>query len=241
MDIIDYKAKSSKDIWWFKGKRDLLNVLLNKYCDNKINLSILDVGCGTGEDLDIISRFGNVTIIDISKEALNLISDNLVERKILCDIQKINKDLYNKFDIVIMLDILEHIRDDDLAIDQCYKALKKDGTLIMLVPAVSRIYSAHDKALQHYRRYDKKFLFEKIDRKFKTKKIFYWNSILSLPIFLFKILRRGSKKGGTDISSFPLPKFINNFFYYTLKFENFLIKKGIHLPIGVSLIAIAKK
>lgn len=240
MDIVDYKAKSSKDFWWFKGKRNLLNVLLNNYC-NKTNLKILDVGCGTGEDLNIINEFGKITIMDISKEALNLIPNNLVERKILGDVQKLPQVLYNKFDVVIMLDLLEHIKNDDLAIDQCYKSLKKDGILILLVPAISKIYSAHDRALQHYRRYDKKVLLKKIGKKFKDNKIFYWNCILSLPIFLLKILRKNSKKGGTDISSVQLPNFVNGFFYYVIKFENYLIKHKIYLPIGVSLISIAKK
>jgi len=240
MDIIDYKKnKLNKEYWWFKGTRDLLDMLLYKNCNNKKNLRILDIGCGTGEDLEIINKFGRVTVLDISNEALKLIPNHLVERKILGDVQKLPDDLKNKFDIIIMFNVLEHVKDDNLAIDQCYKVLKKDGTLILEVPAISRMYSTHDKALGHHRRYNKKILFQKLNEKFRIKDIFYWNSILFLPIFSIRLLKKNSNKNDTDIDY--LPRIINNLFYYIIKFENYLIKNDIYLPIGVSLVVVAKK
>lgn len=240
MDIIDYKKdKYSKDYWWFKGACNLLDILLKKVSKERKNLKILDVGCGVGEDVKIIKKYGKVTALDNSIEALKLIPDDLVERKILVDAQNLPGYLYNKFDIIIIFEVLEHVEKDELVMYECYKALKKGGILILAVPAISRMYSTHDRALKHYRRYDKKDLLRKINKRFKIEYIYYWNSILFLPIFAMRILKKKSKKSGTDIVN--LPKVIDNFLYNILKFENYLIKKNIHLLVGVSLVVIAKK
>ncbi|MBN1645144.1 class I SAM-dependent methyltransferase [Candidatus Woesearchaeota archaeon] len=235
MDYKDYVAGQIETNFWFRSKDNLLNTLLLKI--KRKNLKILDIGVGTGDYLDILNKYGKVYVIDISKEALSLIPDKKCKKKKLSYAQKI-KYPANFFDVVVSLDVFEHIDDDFLAVSEAFRVLKNGGYLIFNIPAIQSLFSAHDRALKHRRRYSKKST-EKLMKKFKIIQIEYWNSFLFLPVLIKRKALHKSKK--SKIDKINLPPILDQLFYVINCLELYLIKKGISMPFGTSLFGICKK
>lgn len=235
MDYQDLKSGHTLDNFWFRAKNDLILVFLNKTYQNRGDLKILNIGVGTGDDLSLLKKFGKNYIIDINKDAMSSINPSLYEEKIVADASSIPYE-NNFFDLIICSDVLEHLKDDQGAVVEIYRVLKNKGVLIFTVPAFQFLFSSHDKALFHQRRYNKKSL-KKILSNFSLS-IFFWNSLLFPFIAFIRIIKRG---GEASVDNFLLPRFINNFFYKLLKIDNFLIKKGISMPFGLSLVGFGIK
>lgn len=235
MDYQDYKAGLKSSAFWFAAKRNLLGNILKKIRPNQ-NLKILNLGCGTGDDLNVLSQFGEVYLVDINPQALKLIPDNGPAKKILADACEL-PFADNSFDVIICLDVFEHIANDKIATRECHRLLKPAGRLVASVPAWPVLFSGHDRALGHYRRYSKKS-FRALLSCFTEQKINYWGLILFLPALIFRLLL-GRKKEAIDQPN--LPGFLNFCLLGWLKLENQLISHGLPLPFGLSLIAVCQK
>jgi len=234
MDYRDYIDGQTGDQFWFRSKKDLINILMNKI--GRKNLKILNIGAGTGVDLEIMNRFGNIYIIDVNKKALDLIPSNLYSEKKVCDATALPYP-NEFFDIVCSFDVFEHIKNDKKAVLEAHRVLKKGGLLLLMVPAFNFLFSAHDKALLHYRRYSKKKLYELL-RIFKYEYLSYWNSILFIPLSILRILKKRAKPK-TDY--FNLPTLLEKAFLNFLRIENKLIMKDYRLPFGLSLVGVYRK
>ena len=234
MDYKDYIDGQTGEQFWFKSKKDLINILFNKI--GRKNLRILNIGSGTGADLEIMNRFGNIYIIDVNKKALDLIPSNLYYEKKVCDATALPYP-NDFFDIVCSFDVFEHIKNDKKAVLEAHRVLKKNGWLLLMVPAFNFLFSAHDKALLHYRRYSKKKLYDLL-RIFKYEYLSYWNSILFIPLSILRILKKRAKPK-TDY--FNLPSVLEIVFLNFLRIENKLILKDYRLPFGLSLVGVYKK
>ncbi|GAG73376.1 unnamed protein product [marine sediment metagenome] len=234
MDYRDYIDGQTGEQFWFKSKKDLINILMNKI--GRKNLKILNIGSGTGVDLEIMNRFGNIYIIDINKKALDLIPSNLYSEKKVCDATALPYP-NDFFDIVCSFDVFEHIENDKKAVLEAHRVLKKNGLLLLMVPAFNFLFSAHDKALLHYRRYSKKKLYDLL-RIFKYEYLSYWNSILFIPLSILRILKKRAKPK-TDY--FNLPSLLEKAFLNFLRIENKLIMKDYRLPFGLSLVGVYRK
>ena len=234
MDYRDYIDGQTGEQFWFRGKKDLINILMNKIGHK--NLKILNIGAGTGVDLEIMNRYGNIYIIDVNKKALDLIPSNLYSEKRLCDATALPYP-NDFFDIVCSFDVFEHIKNDKKAVLEAHRVLKKNGHLLLMVPAFNFLFSAHDKALLHYRRYSKKKLYDLL-RIFKCEYLSYWNSILFIPLSILRILKKRAKPK-TDY--FNLPSLLEKTFLNFLRIENKLIMKDYRLPFGLSLVGVYKK
>lgn len=149
--------------WWFVGRREIVRTLLQetlKVRKSDSAISILDVGCGTGANLPMLSQVagveGHVTALDYSPLALEFAHHHLKDSSI----NLLRSDATHlpfaseQFDIVTMLDVLEHVEDDGAAVREIYRVLKPGGAFILTVPAYQRLWSAHDEALHHFRRYE---------------------------------------------------------------------------------------
>ncbi len=234
MDYRDYIDGQTGEQFWFKSKKDLINILMNKI--GRRNLKILNIGAGTGVDLEIMNRFGNIFIIDVNKKALDLIPSNLYFEKRVCDATALPYP-NDFFDIVCSFDVFEHIKNDKKAVLEAQRVLKKKGLLLLMVPAFNFLFSAHDKALLHYRRYSKKKLYELL-RNFKCEYLSYWNSILFIPLSILRLLKKRAKPK-TDY--FNLPSLLEKAFFNFLRIENKLIMKDYRLPFGLSLVGVYRK
>lgn len=233
MDYKDYQSGYKGNGFWFFGKTEFIGLLLEQLNLPK-NINILNVGAGTGNDIHQIKKNGNVFVLDIDKKALDLISDNLVvEKKVAsaCNIPYPE----NNFDIVVAFDVLEHIEDDHKAVSEIKRVLKPGGFLIFTVPAYSFLFSAHDKYLDHYRRYNRSNI-KKLLKDFKKIQLGNWFFFLFIPITLHRLINRNR-----EYKLIKFPKILNLLGCGILSFENYLFKKGLRYPWGSSFYGIYKK
>ncbi len=137
---------------------------LNKFKQYLIG-DILEVGCGIGNFSQILAEYGQVTAIDIDPDLVKKIHKNDRINAGFGDIEK-GKYFFQKktFDTITCINVLEHIKNDEQALYNMYKLLKKDGKLILLVPIHQLLYGEIDRSIGHFRRYNSKYLVNKISK-----------------------------------------------------------------------------
>ena len=230
MDYKDLQSGQTKDNFWFKAKNELVEVLMKKACKGRRQLKILNLGAGTGEDLDILSAYGRTYVIDIDEAALSVVDSRLCEEKRVSDACSLPyEDSF--FDVVVSFDVLEHIKNDHKAVSEIHRVLKKGGALVFTVPAFQFLFSSHDKILQHQRRYCKGSITDLLSQ-FIDLKIFFWNSLLFWPIALMRLVKRRSKP---QLDHMNLPGWANALFFHVLKVDNSLIRQGVSMPVGLTM------
>ena len=247
MDYKDFLSTGKKESlsFWHKARLNLILYLLKNVLNNyDKNRKILDIGCGTGTELKILSRFGQITALDINKEALELAKKNNCQI-ILADIEKYDLD-NNYYDAVCCFDILEHLENDQQAIKNIFNSLKKGGYFLFTVPAYQFLFSSHDIVLGHQRRYSKKEIALKLKKAgFKMVKLDYWNSLLFPAIFAIRITKKifikisNKNIHKSDLKNYN--KYIEQILFYILNLENKLMPYNIKLPFGLTIYGIAKK
>ena len=192
---------------------------------------VLDVGCGTGMMSETMTRSGyDVTAMDSSEEIVRCARERGT-RSICSRVEDL--DSPNTFDCVLALDLLEHVEDDHDALLRMERSLKRDGCLIVTVPAHPSLYGPKDRRIGHYRRYSRERLSEMLGSlSFSSVQITYWNLLGFLPVWL------ATKRG----------KQVSEEFRYSGGFKNRIlrgwfnhIENRISPPIGLTLIAKAVK
>jgi SAM-dependent methyltransferase len=236
MDLHDYQVANGQFHFWHLARLGLINFLIK---DIKPGSQILSVGCGTGEELALLQTVGQVVGLDVNPETVALACQKGFEAKIF-DLAKLTVE--KPVDAIVAFDVLEHIADDQTALNNIYQSLRPQGFFILTVPAYDWLFSSHDQALEHYRRYSKQALINKLQTAgFKIERLGHWNTSLFLPVAL---IRLSKKIWGTHViksEAGPLPKIINELGLIILKAENWLISKNINLPWGLSIYVIAKR
>jgi SAM-dependent methyltransferase len=222
--------------WWFKSREIIIKNILKKNLNKSIN--ILDFGCGAGNNLNMLSEFGNVWAYDTNQEILNILKKRNNKKRItfIKNLDKTNK----KFDLIIATDVIEHIQDDKKIINKFYKILKNKGSLLITVPAYNFLFSTKDKDLHHKRRYTKSGLKIILENKFDIKIFSYYNFFLFFPIastilffkfFKISFINKVEKKQNILINYIMLKIF---------SFERFIINH-FTFPFGISIIFFGKK
>jgi ubiquinone/menaquinone biosynthesis C-methylase UbiE len=149
----------------------------------------------------------------------------------------------NAFSVITCLDVLEHLDSDTCLLKEMLRMCKSGGHVIITVPALHILWSAHDVALGHKRRYTKKEMFGKMSHlNAKVIKCSYYNSALLLPILAVRRIRAaiGHQKDVRSDFFMKMPGWLNR-----LLAKLFVVEIGclnsLNLPFGVSLLLILKK
>ena len=236
MDYKDYQNKQKPNYFWFRGKEYLISKMLSKYFYGKKNLKILNLGAGVGSYMNVLNKFGEVYVVDINEKALELIPKSLCKEKKVANATKLPyKNGF--FDLVVSLDVFEHIEKDKKAVSEVRRVLKTSGLLFFSVPAFQFLFSSRDRALNHKRRYNKKDL-QSLFSRYDKLDVSFWNFFLFLPVVIRIILTKRTKP---ELKPVFFPEWIDTILYVLLFFESNLILKGINLPFGISLIGTCKK
>jgi 2-polyprenyl-3-methyl-5-hydroxy-6-metoxy-1,4-benzoquinol methylase len=228
----------NKNHWWFEGRKLILSRILKKFI-NKKKIIILDYGCGVGINLSMLSKYGKVFYYDKSRLAINYVKKKYYNKKFFINIDELLK-YKNKFDLIVATDVIEHIKNDKKEILKISNLLKKDGYILITVPAFQSLFSSKDISLKHYRRYNKDTLHNLLNKNFHVIKFTYFNFILFIPIailiFFFKITKIKFINSVEKKPTF----LINKLAFYLFAVESFLISK-MKLPFGISLLFFGKK
>ncbi len=230
------------DHWWFRGRRDLiLRLLMHVPKDARI----VEIGCSGGPLLAELSAHGfkNFWGVDISAEAIRACRARGIENLLVADGTTTALES-GFFDVVISSDVLEHITDDQAALGEWYRLLRPGGMLVLFVPAHMFLWSPHDVANRHQRRYSRLELERKVrGAGFSLEQVSYWNTLLFFPIalvrFILQVLPYASHKSTGQLHG--TNPFINGLLKRLLLLENAYLGSGRNFPFGVSLMVVAKK
>ena len=220
--------------WWFCARRFILKNILKKLELPK-DAKILEIGCGTGGNLDMLGRFGEVSALEMDENAISIASNKTNYayniKSGYCP-QELPFEK-NEFDLICMFDVLEHIEADKKSLFELKKLLKEDGKMLITVPAYNWLFGSHDKFLHHKRRYSKTTLKTSIPDELEILNISYFNTFL-FPIAAIVRLKEKLFKSDlistTAIPSSYLNKILKSIFASERYFLNY-----INLPFGLSL------
>lgn len=245
MELFVYEevCKREKDDWWFVGRRKILSTLLEKYLVQRKakskNLAIIDIGCGAGDVMELLAKFGQVLGVDSSKQ-IAAFNKKMGRKVVVGDITKLDFP-QKQFSLVTVLEVLEHLDRDRQALEEVWRILKPGGMLVITVPAFSFLWGSHDVTAHHKRRYTQKEIEEKLQKTgFKIIKISYMNTFLFPIIFSVRILKKLFNIGEGKSDFWEYPPFVNQILKQIFSFEATLLKRT-SFPFGTSLLVIAEK
>lgn len=224
--------------WWHISKRRIVRKLIEKY-NNTSNPKILDIGCGTGKNMEELQNLGIVYGLDSSPQALSFCKKRGLNNLILGSAEETHLK-NSSFNIITLLDVLEHTNDFK-TLKEINRILAKKGLIIITVPAFDWLWSNWDVVLHHQRRYTIKNLKLILQQNnFQIKKISYMYSFLVLPIFIIRMIKSISFKK-TYPSDFKLSSpLINMLMDKITRLESFVLMH-VSIPFGTSIIAVAEK
>lgn len=231
-------AETEAEHWWFRGRRDVLSSVLRRLALPS-HARVLEVGSGTGGNLDMLAEFGSVSGIEMDETARRLTAKNTGER---FDIRagRCPDDLpfdLERFDLICFFDCLEHIADDVGSLARMREVLAPGGKVVVTVPAYQWLWSAHDVFLQHHRRYSQATLAACADEAgYRIERITYFNTLL-LPLaiavrFIDRLLKHDRSSGDATPAGV-----LNTLLYRIFSAERRWVSHG-RSPCGVSLLAV---
>lgn len=223
--------------WWYRARRKVLEQLIRREVHPPNEARILEIGCGTGHNLEMLGRFGRVDAIELDDES-RAIAQGRLGRDIMSErLPELSGIADRHYDLIAALDVIEHIDDDKGAIAAISGKLRPGGKFIMTVPAHPWMWSAHDSVNHHKRRYSKAGLKRLIEGSpLRLDKLGYFNSLL-FPLAVAE--RLASKLRGRDEAEVKLPLApLNAGLEAVFAAERHLVGR-LPLPPGLSLFAIA--
>lgn len=228
------------EYWWYRGVRALLKMWLERYAPHPA--LILDGGCGTGANLQLLQQYGTVLGVDIAEPAIGFCRARGIppHRLILASLNELPFP-DNFFDVVISLEVICNIVEDEHAFNEVARVLKPTGCAIIQVPAYQWLWSCHDVAVGHQRRYDARGLRAKLARVgMHIERLTHANMMFLLPIAIKRLLARVWSEQPIHSDLTPLPRALNTLLSVLFVAEMQLVAR-VDVPLGVSLIALARK
>lgn len=228
--------------WWFVGRRSILESFMqsiaSKTSIDGTELKILDIGCGTGANLEMLAQFGHAEGVDVSDDALEFckkkgldVRHGLAENLPYAD---------ETFDISTALDVIEHLDDDIAGLKEMNRVTRSRGYVLIFVPAFMWLWGVQDDISNHRIRYTRSQIIERIERAgLKVERATYANFTFFLPILAGRTLMKltGLKpesENNVNISA------LNEPFGKLFSSERHWLSRA-NFPFGVSIVIVARK
>lgn len=239
MEASEYERMSTfEDIhWWFVGRRQVVDAFLRRLPLPRRSLSILEVGCGSGGNFEMLSAFGALKAVEMNEGArTKAIARGLAKQVENAQLPDQMPYKGEQFDVVAMFDVLEHIEQDVESLRVLRDYVKTDGQLCLTVPAFPALWSSRDRLNHHKRRYTRSSLTRTVCAAgFKPVYTSYFNFWLFPLIAPILLLQRWSG-APLPISNIVLPSsFANRLLIAIFGSEKHMVGKC-RLPFGISLI-----
>ena len=227
--------------WWFVGRRRILSAVLEAGLGRRDDRTrILDIGCGTGTMLDALGRFGEVDGVDTEPAAVEFCHRHGHPRVELYSGGRLpHPD--GSFDLVTMLDVIEHVDDDQTMLGEARRVLRPGGIALTTVPAYRWMWGEQDEVAHHKRRYTRPELRDSLDRAgFDVSRAGYFNTLMFPPIAAIRGARRLRPGPPAMRSDFNLtrPGRLNSVLARVFAGESRIVARR-DLPFGVSILALA--
>lgn len=224
--------------WWYQGRRQVLERTVEQL-ELPEGARILDAGCGSGRNMVELARHGYVTGVELSDASARLARERKCGEVLEGSVMDMPLD-DDTFDLVVSLDVIEHLDDDVGALRELRRVTKPGGALLVTVPAYQWLWSGHDEVNHHRRRYNRRTLLAAAHAAGWTcERATHFNSLLLPAAILLRALERvkpATTKSSLDLWVPPAP--LNAMLRQPLKLEAALIGRDAFIPAGLSLLAV---
>jgi SAM-dependent methyltransferase len=224
---IENMANLEDGHWWFRERRHLID----RAIAGLTPAEALDIGAGAGGNTRVLEAAGwHATALEYSDAGVEL-----ARARGLNVVQADARDIPfpdNFFSLLVAYDVLEHIEEDDQVVAEIARVVRPGGTVLIAVPADMRLWSPHDEAIGHVRRYTRDGLVGLFDDRFRIDDVRSWNVLLR-PVVAFR------RKSVTDNDLTPLSKVVNAGLSVVIKAERYLplaTRDGVSLLLNATVL-----
>jgi SAM-dependent methyltransferase len=227
--------------WWYTGRRKILSSFVEDICRRVTDRRprILDVGCGTGANLLMLSKYGDAEGVDVSEDALAFCRERGLENVKLGAAEELPYD-DGTFDLVTALDVVEHLDDDLAGLREMRRVLRPGGRVLLFVPTFMFLWGLQDDVSNHRRRYRMPELGRVLEQAgFEIERTTYANITFFMPILAMRKLMRltgikAESENNINVSA------LNGVLARMLGAESFVLRY-MNIPFGVSGLCVARK
>lgn len=224
--------------WWYRGRRAIVRSELG-HLGLRDGIEILDAGCGSGRMLEDLVGYGRVAGLELDPDAALVAASRGCGEVKQGSLERLPWE-DQAFDLITCLDVLEHVPDDRGALAELRRVSKPGARLLLTVPAYQALWSLHDVANHHYRRYSRRSLrVAAIEAGWTLVRMTSFNAIL-LPVAA--VVRLAQRRRHPDSSYEPElnlgPAWLNSVLERPLRMEARWLERGGTLPAGLSLLAV---
>ncbi|HET9124228.1 MAG TPA: class I SAM-dependent methyltransferase [Solirubrobacteraceae bacterium] len=249
MDQIVMQAMLGADErhWWYRGRRRVIRAELDRL-PLPARARILDAGCGSGRTMQELADYGEVSGIELSEPAAEVARARGIGEVVVGRLEELPW-AEESFDLITCLDVIEHTPDDRVTLAELRRVCRPNGYLLLTVPAHPLLWSEHDVANHHYRRYTRASLRNAArGAGWTLQRMSAFNSLLLAPAAAVRLARRRhlNRSGGAAAPEFRDelalgPEWLNGVLEWPLALEARWLSRGGTLPIGLSLMAILRR
>src|SRR6478672_12176978 len=234
--------------WWFVGRRKILESFLDSIVEKlgqrtsgagtQTQLRILDVGCGTGANLEMLAQYGEAEGVDVSDDALEFCKQKgLQAQKGLAEKLPFADET---FDITTALDVIEHLDDDLSGLREMHRVTKSGGYSLIFVPAFMWLWGVQDDISNHRIRYTKKQIVDRLERAgYKVERATYANWTFFTPILAGRTIMKVTGIKPESENNITISG-LNGIFGKLFGAERFWLKH-LNFPLGVSIVVVAHR
>jgi SAM-dependent methyltransferase len=232
-------AATEEAHWWFAARRRIIASLIRQCSPGTDDKEILEAGCGTGGNLEFLGQFGELSAFELDAASRQLAQEKsgiaVAEGALPDAIPFANKT----FDLIFLLDVLEHVNQDCESLQSLAQRLEPDGKIVITVPAMPWMWSKHDEIHHHYRRYTRATLTKLAEQSgLKVENIGYFNCLL-FPLALLRRIQSKITKSQTTDDALP-PAWLNSILFNIFQLERIWVGR-VGMPFGLSCFAILAK
>jgi SAM-dependent methyltransferase len=227
--------------WWYRGRREVIRSELDSL-PLPAPAEILDAGCGSGRTMQELEAYGTVRGIELDEAAAEMARTRGHGDVAIGRLEQLPWPDAT-FDLITSLDVIEHTPDDRAALAELRRVCRPGGWLLVTVPAHQVLWSGHDEANHHYRRYSRSMLQSAAaGAGWSVTRITSFNSVLLAPAAAVRLARRRfpARNGAAEDLTIP-PWWLNELLERPLRIEAGWLGRGHTLPLGLSLLAVMRR